>query len=167
MTPKQMYAELSKIAGHRCADDRPFISSRRITRAHLLVIQSRMAALLEKLSYARTRRDFHRIYRDQEPRMSERRLRRAQQRIEAEMNREPVTDGLAALRYAESPTRLLGHAFPSPSMRLRSGNVVQFSVPMPEPETWRVPSAQEQGMAIEAERLAMSSVEFDDDGNPI
>lgn len=90
MTPRQMYSELSKIAGHRCTDGRQFVTSHKVTRPHMVVIQQKIVALLEKLSYSRTRSDFGGIYHHQ-PRMSRRRLARVQQIIERDMTRGEVS----------------------------------------------------------------------------
>jgi hypothetical protein len=85
MTPKQMYSELSKIAGHRCGDDRPFIQSRRVSKAHIEIIQARMAALLEKLSYSRSVHDFPALYRPFRERQNARARRRTERLTEREM----------------------------------------------------------------------------------
>jgi hypothetical protein len=74
MTNKQIYAALSKIAGHRCADGKSFLMTRRVTAVHLHLIQQRLGTLLEKLHYDRVLRDFAPTYQAHN-RMSARRAR--------------------------------------------------------------------------------------------
>jgi hypothetical protein len=58
VTPKQIYRDLATIAGHTCANGEPFLLTKRVTAAHLAVVQSRLRALMDKLSYERTHLDF-------------------------------------------------------------------------------------------------------------
>lgn len=58
MTPRQMYSELAKIAGHGCGDNRPFLRSQGVSMAHIKIIQRKMRVLLEKINYERTCLDF-------------------------------------------------------------------------------------------------------------
>lgn len=85
MTPKQMYSELAKIAGHECGDGRSFCTSRRISKEHIQIIQNRILALLEKLNYQRAQRDFRRAYSEQVDRASLTRLRMAQRLREQDL----------------------------------------------------------------------------------
>lgn len=58
MTPKQIYGDLAKIAGHVCSNGEMFLTTGRITQEHLSVIQSRLRALMDKISYERAHSDF-------------------------------------------------------------------------------------------------------------
>lgn len=58
MTPKQMYSELARIAGGGCISGNPFVTTPTVTEAELRKAQRGMMALLEKLNYARSSRDF-------------------------------------------------------------------------------------------------------------
>lgn len=62
MTTKQIYAQLAQIMGHRCSDGKPFFSSKKVTKAHVQIVQGRLVSLLEKINYERTRRDFRREF---------------------------------------------------------------------------------------------------------
>lgn len=58
MTPKQMYSELSKIAGSRCESGETFARTTLLSERELRRAQKSILALLDKLNYARTSRDF-------------------------------------------------------------------------------------------------------------
>lgn len=60
MTPKQMYSELAKIAGYTCADGIRFVESNKVLKSNMRHVQDRIRALLEKLNYERSWRDFPR-----------------------------------------------------------------------------------------------------------
>ena len=60
MTPKQIYNDLAKIAGHNCSDGAPFLFTKKVLQRDLKVLQSRLHALMEKVAYDRTWRDFGR-----------------------------------------------------------------------------------------------------------
>lgn len=53
-----MYTELAKVAGMRCSDDKPFVATGKCLKSDLKRIQSHVIALLEKLDYERSFRDF-------------------------------------------------------------------------------------------------------------
>lgn len=58
MTPKQMYSELAKIAGKECESGSIFVKTENVTGQELQKIQKSILALLDKLNYDRTNRDF-------------------------------------------------------------------------------------------------------------
>lgn len=58
MTPKQMYSELAKIAGTRCASGETFVRTRIVTDQELQKAQRSILSLLDKLNYSRSLRDF-------------------------------------------------------------------------------------------------------------
>lgn len=106
MTPKQMYTELSKIAGHSCGDGRPFAICKRVSKPHIEIVQQRILALLEKLNYDRTQRDFRHAYREPTVPVSRRRMARAQRMLEQEAGRDRIGGGRLDYGhpYAEPPT---------------------------------------------------------------
>lgn len=61
MTPRQIYGDLAKIAGHRCTNGKMFVDTDRVGREHLRIVQNRLLALMEKIEYYRTHRDFRGI----------------------------------------------------------------------------------------------------------
>lgn len=58
MTTKQMYAELAKIAGFTCASGETFARTTLLSESELRRAQNSILALLDKLNYMRTSRDF-------------------------------------------------------------------------------------------------------------
>ena len=58
MTRRQVYQELAKIAGYRCADDKPFVTTDKCLKSNLRHVQSHLRALMEKLDYNRAFGDF-------------------------------------------------------------------------------------------------------------
>jgi hypothetical protein len=67
MTPKQIYAALAKIAGHKCHDGKRFLVSERVGGEHRKIIQRRVLTLMEKIDYGRTVNDFASCYGDNPP----------------------------------------------------------------------------------------------------
>jgi hypothetical protein len=58
VTRKQMYEQLARIAGKSCRCGEPFIRARALTPMEVLRAQNSILALMEKLNYERTHRDF-------------------------------------------------------------------------------------------------------------
>lgn len=58
MTPKQMYSELAKIAGFRCASGETFVRSTLVSETELRKAQRGILALLDKLNAGRSMHDF-------------------------------------------------------------------------------------------------------------
>lgn len=58
MTPKQMYSELAKIIGKRCATGEKFGETASLTEIELAALQASLKAILDKLNYRRFYSDF-------------------------------------------------------------------------------------------------------------
>lgn len=58
MTPKQMYSELAKIAGKRCTSGEVFVKTVLLLPDELRRAQMSILALMDKLNYSRSGREF-------------------------------------------------------------------------------------------------------------
>lgn len=90
MTNKQIYQELARIAGYKCADDLPFIKTDKCLKSNLRHVQSHLRAVMEKI-------DYHRTYSDFGERLLARRVRAAQDTEMARAFRENSLFGVGAI----------------------------------------------------------------------